>query len=198
MYGSTDMTRLRTSTSPSRGCRTSASASRKSSGTGQPRGRRTSCHSRLVGMSVLLRSDEHCSGGRVGHRGREHQPVDGGSDIRMWAPGPERTDDSTERSDDKESNIASGSRLTMLRTPAQHEMATTDDAEQSQLDQGAAHGADLLKQVSVRHRVSGDRHPLAQPRHMPWAPAEVVRERIPDDVGQPPECGARHDGEKPS
>src|SRR5205085_7560343 len=46
MYGSTDMTRLRTSTSPSRGSRTSVSVSRKSSGTGQPRGRRTSCHSR--------------------------------------------------------------------------------------------------------------------------------------------------------
>src|SRR4051794_21429126 len=55
------MTRLRTSSSPSRGSATSTSTSRKSSGSGQPLGRRASCHSRPVVMRPLssgLRLDD--------------------------------------------------------------------------------------------------------------------------------------------
>src|SRR6059058_4449302 len=48
------MTRLRTSTSPSPGSRTSTSTNRKSSGWGQPCGRRTRCHSRPVVIGSRL------------------------------------------------------------------------------------------------------------------------------------------------
>ena len=51
MYGSTEKYRLRTRTWPSPGCGTSASTRAKSSGLGQPSGRVTRCHSRLVAGS---------------------------------------------------------------------------------------------------------------------------------------------------
>ena len=48
MYGSTDRYLFRTSTCPSPGTGTSASTSAKSFGSGQPTGRLSRCHSRLI------------------------------------------------------------------------------------------------------------------------------------------------------
>src|SRR3954471_6633095 len=123
MYGSTDMTTLRTSASPSRGSRTSVSASRKSSGTGQPRGRRMSCHSRLVGMSGLPRSDEHRGGSRVGDGGREDEPVDRGGQVTMGAARPDRAESSADRSDDEHTRVTSGGRagVAIFGTPVEHQ-----------------------------------------------------------------------------
>src|SRR4051794_35260659 len=108
------MTWLRTSTSPSRGSRTSASASRKSSGTGQPRGRRTSCHSRLVGMSTLLRSGEQCGGSHVGDGRRQDEPVDGGCDVAVRAACPECTDDGAGGGDDEHACLAGTTACALL------------------------------------------------------------------------------------
>src|SRR5215207_7610321 len=73
MYGSTDITSIRTTIWPSAGSGRSSSTSRKSSGFGSPCGRAASCHSRVV--TGMARSSPRRLGGAVRVAGRAYAPI---------------------------------------------------------------------------------------------------------------------------
>src|SRR5919112_6043407 len=104
MYGSTETNSLTTRTSPWPTAGSTTSTNRKSSGTGQPEGRRTSCHWRLTAGSaaefigaVFLRGEDAVSGcsslgqqvehagGEVDDEGRGDDPHQG-VDLAGLAP----------------------------------------------------------------------------------------------------------------
>src|SRR3954471_20188019 len=88
MYGSTDMNVLRTTTSPSSGSPTSASASWKSDGWGSPAGREASLISRLVQVIDRHASPLDLHAVVVEDRAAAHVGIallDGGVDVRPAA-----------------------------------------------------------------------------------------------------------------